>query len=73
MQNSYFSENADNEKVLVFYYLARFRVVEKTVDTLSVTCMFPKTSACVKSYDSQAKWTYFLIEDDDLLENHNTV
>ena len=49
------SENADKEKVLVFYYLARFRLVEKTVDTLSVTCMFPKTSACVKSYDSQAK------------------
>ena len=73
MQNSYFSENADNEKVLVLNYLARFLLVEKTVNALSVTCMVPKTSACVKSYDSQAKWTYFLIEDDDLLENHNTV
>ena len=25
----------------------------------------PKTSACVKSYDGQTKWMYFLIEDDD--------
>ena len=29
--------------------------------------MLPKTSAYVKIYDGQTKWTYFLIEDDDLL------
>ena len=34
--------------------------------------MFPKTSAYVRSYDGQTKWTYFLIEDDDLLERSNT-
>ena len=34
--------------------------------------MLPKTSAYVKSYDGQAKWMYFLMEDDDLLEKYNT-
>ena len=33
----------------------------------------PKTSTCVKSYDGQTKWMYFLIEDDDLLEKYNTI
>ena len=33
--------------------------------------MFPKTSAYVRSYDEQTKWTYFLIEDNDLLERYN--
>ena len=27
-------------------------------------------SACVKCYDVQTKWMYFLIEDDDLLEKN---
>ena len=27
----------------------------------------------VKIYDEQTKWIYFLIEDDDLLENYNTI
>ena len=35
--------------------------------------MLPKTSVYVKSYDGQTKWMYFLIEDDDLLENYNTI
>ena len=35
----------------------------------SLHIMLPKTSAYVKSYDRQTKWIYFLIEDDDLLEN----
>ena len=30
--------------------------------------MLPKTSACVKNYDRQTKWMYFLIENDDLVE-----
>ena len=33
----------------------------------------PKPRACVKSYDSQTKWVYFLIEDDELLEKYNTI
>ena len=35
--------------------------------------MLPKTRAYVKSYYGQTKWTYFLIEDDDLLEKYNTI
>ena len=35
--------------------------------------MFPKVSAYVKGYDGGTKLTYFLIEDDDLLEKYNTI
>ena len=35
--------------------------------------ILPKTSAYVKSYDGQAKWMCFLIEDDDLLEKYDTI
>ena len=36
--------------------------------------MLPKTSAYVKSYDGQTKWTYFLTEVDDLLlKKYNTI
>ena len=35
--------------------------------------MLPKTSTFVKGYDGQTKWTYFLIEDDELLEKYNTI
>ena len=35
--------------------------------------MLQKTSAYVKSYDWQAKFMYFLIEDDKLLEKYNTM
>ena len=34
---------------------------------------FLKTSAYIKSYDSQTKWMYILIEDDDLLKKYNTI
>ena len=33
----------------------------------------PKTDAYVKSYDSETKWMYFMIEDNDLLNNYNTI
>ena len=35
--------------------------------------MLPKTSAYVKSYDGQTKWMTFLIKDDELLEEHDTI
>ena len=35
--------------------------------------MLPKTSAYVKSYDAQTKWMYFLIENHDFLNKHNTI
>ena len=34
--------------------------------------MFLKANAYVKSHDEQTQWFYFLIENDDLLENYNT-
>ena len=35
--------------------------------------MLPKTSAYVKSYDGRTKRMYFLIDDDDLLEEYDTI
>ena len=35
--------------------------------------MLPKKKACVKSFDGQTKWMYFLIENDDLLKKYNTI
>ena len=35
--------------------------------------MLPKTNVYVKSFNGQTKWMYFLIKDDDLLENYNTI
>ena len=35
--------------------------------------MLPKSSVYVKSCGRQTKWTYFLIEDNDLLEKYNTI
>ena len=39
----------------------------------SLLIMLRKTSAYVKSYDRQTKWMYFLIEEDDSLEQYNTI
>ena len=35
--------------------------------------MLPKRTTYVKCYDGQTKFMYFLIEDDVLLENYNTI
>ena len=35
--------------------------------------MLPKMSAYVKSYDGEAKWMYFFIEVDELLETYNGI
>ena len=35
--------------------------------------ILPKRSAYVRSYDGQSKWMYFLIEDNDFSEKHNTI
>ena len=34
--------------------------------------MLPKRRTCLKSYDEQSKWMYFLNENDDLLGQYNT-
>ena len=41
--------------------------------TEPLNIMLPKINTYVKIYDGQTKWIYFLNEDDDLLENYNTV
>ena len=35
--------------------------------------MLPKTSSYVKKYDGEIKWTYFFIEDDELLGTSNSI
>ena len=35
--------------------------------------MVPNTSAYVKRCERQTKWMYFLIEDDDVLIEYNTI
>ena len=35
--------------------------------------MHLRSSAYVESYDVQTRWIYVLIENDDLLENYNTI
>ena len=74
-----FLKDVDIEKVLVSNKISfsdKISINEKTISTLLVTCiminplyiMFPKTIIiCIN------KWIYFLIEDDDLLENYNTI
>ena len=61
-----------------YLYVTRFLLVKETISSLLVTYngnnveplnfMLSKTS-----YDGKTKWIYFLIEDDDLLEKHNTI
>ena len=43
----------------------------KKVKPLNIT--LPKTSADVKSYDGETKWSYFFIDDDDLLKKYNAI
>ena len=69
--------DVDIEKVLVsnkipfgeknYKYFIGYLYNDDKVKPLNI--MLPKTSAYVKSYDGQTKWMYFLIEDDELLEN----
>ena len=35
--------------------------------------MLPKTNAYVRIYDGQTKWMYFLVEDNDVLKECNTI
>ena len=43
----------------------------KNIKPLNI--MLPKTSAYVKSCDGQTKWMYFLIGDDDSIEEYNGI
>ena len=73
--------HVDIEKVLVskkiyfgeknYKYLIGYLYNGNKVKPLNI--MLPQTGAYVKHYDGQTKWKYFWIENDDLLEKHNTV
>ena len=67
-----------------YQHLTRFPLVKKTCKYVigylyndhkvkSLHIRLPKTSAFVKSYDGQAKWMQFLIEDDEFLEKYDTI
>ena len=70
--------DVDIEKVLVFnkisfgkkYFIGCLNNDHK-VKALHI--MLPKLCAYEKIYDEQAKWMYFLIEDDDVLEKYNII
>ena len=71
-----FLKDVDMEKVLVsnkisigeknFKYVIGYLYNDNEVKPLHI--MAPKSSVYVKSCGRQTKWTYFLIEDDDLLD-----
>ena len=73
--------DVDIEKVLVsnkisfgennYEYFIDYLYNGNKVKLLNI--MLPKTSAYAKSYNRQIKWTYFLIEDNDLLEKYNAI
>ena len=72
-----FGGDVDIEKVLlsnkisfcekIYKYFIVYLYNGNKVKPLNI--MLPKTNAEVKSYDGRIKLIYFLIEDDDLLEN----
>ena len=75
-----FKKDADIEKVLVsnkisfseknYKYFTDYLYNDHKVKPLHI--MLPKRNPYVKSFDGQTKWTYFLVEDDHLLEKYNT-
>ena len=74
-------EGVDIEKVLVsnkisfgeknYKHFIGYLYNDHKVNPLHI--MLSKTRACVKSYDEQTKWMYFLTEDDDLFEKYNFI
>ena len=76
-QNPIFLEDVDIEKIIyyrygkIYKYFISYLYDDNKIKPLHT--MLPKTSAYVKGYDGQTKWTKFLIEDDDLLEKNNTI
>ena len=73
--------DVDIEKVLVcnkiyfgeknYKYFIGYLYNDHKIKSLHI--ILPKTGAYVKSYDEQTKWMYFLIKDNDLLENYNNI
>ena len=49
-----------------YEYFIGYKVGNYKNNMLSI--MLPQTRACVKIYDDEHKWMYFLIEDEELLK-----
>ena len=74
-------EEVDIEKVSVsrktclgeksYKYFIDYLYIDHKIKPLNMT--LPTTSAYVKIYESKILWTYFLIENDDLLRNGDKV
>ena len=81
MKVLFFLEDVDIKKLLVsnkissgkknYKFFIGYLHDDDKVKSLHI--MLPKTSTYLKSYDGQTKWKYFLIEDNNLLEKHNTI
>ena len=54
-----------------YKYFIGYKVGNCKNNMLSI--ILPQTSACVKRYDDETKWMYFLIEDEELLKKYNEI
>ena len=54
-----------------YKYFIGYKVGNYKNNILSI--MLPQTRACVKSYDDENKWMYFLIKDEELLKKYNEI
>ena len=54
-----------------YKYFIGYKVGNYKNNILSI--MLPQTRTCVKSYDDENKWMYFLIEDEELLKKYNEI
>ena len=61
----------NSEKKIALFNYSVIKLHNYKVKPLHI--MLPKKSTCVKSYDRQTKWIYFLIEDDHSLKKYNTI
>ena len=52
-------------------YFIGYKVGNYKNNMLSI--ILPQTIACVKSYDDENKWMYFLIKDEELLKKYNEI
>ena len=54
-----------------YKYFIGYKVGNYKDNMLSI--ILPQTIVCVKSYDDENKWMYFLIKDEELLKKYNEI
>ena len=79
-KNPVFLQDADLDKILISIKISfgekNYKYFLGYLDDYEIKpllIMLPKTKVYVKSYDGEAKWMYFLTEDDELLEKYNDI